>query len=315
MFQAIGEYNRDSDDIGHSPRRGDGMLKMILKGEQSHILTLDHRAKGCSAALQPAPQGKLALLDKNRRFYFDENGLFPVEEENVAAAAILEDGRFKARGERDGAFRWDGLEAELRMKQSPGQQRAKQTAPREEPKTPKVEEPEKAEPEQSVADSEPEPAPLPEMTWQPQQEPQTQETEQQECQGQEEDAPIEENTAPVAEEPPPVESPWIEDSPSEQEEPQSYTPLMRECPMTPIVTNVSPFPDEFPESQWRKIEYKGMNSHYLLGDIFSKGTLVATAFAVPAAYSPVMPPWVDKRSRYYMARNGAGGYWVLLTAR
>jgi hypothetical protein len=75
----------------------------------------------------------------------------------------------------------------------------------------------------------------------------------------------------------------------------------------------NPFPDAFPTSRWKKVNYPGTSRFYLEGEMEKNGTKL-TLHALPGEYSPVAPMRRRGFTHFYRASDGSG-YWVRVRKR
>jgi hypothetical protein len=75
----------------------------------------------------------------------------------------------------------------------------------------------------------------------------------------------------------------------------------------------NPFPDAFPASHWKKVNYPGTSRFYLEGEMEKNGMKFAL-HALPGEYSPVAPMRRRGFTHFYRATDGSG-YWVRVQKR
>ncbi|HWS30448.1 MAG TPA: hypothetical protein VN512_10120 [Clostridia bacterium] len=75
----------------------------------------------------------------------------------------------------------------------------------------------------------------------------------------------------------------------------------------------NPFPDAFPASHWKKVNYPGTSRFYLEGEMEKNG-MKFTLHALPGEYSPVAPMRRRGFTHFYRAADGSG-YWVRVQKR
>lgn len=75
----------------------------------------------------------------------------------------------------------------------------------------------------------------------------------------------------------------------------------------------NPFPDAFPTSSWKKVNYPGTSRFYLEGEMEKNGAKL-TLHALPGEYSPVAPMRRRGFTHFYRATDGSG-YWVRVRKR
>jgi len=75
----------------------------------------------------------------------------------------------------------------------------------------------------------------------------------------------------------------------------------------------NPFPDAFPASHWKKVNYPGTSRFYLEGEMEKNG-MKFTLHALPGEYSPVAPMRRRGFTHFYRATDGSG-YWVRVQKR
>lgn len=82
------------------------------------------------------------------------------------------------------------------------------------------------------------------------------------------------------------------------------------CKLNREVYETSIFENIFPNAKWYKIEYKGVNWHYLTGEIYENGKLKATAVCVPGIYNRYPPKWLDGFTIFVPSGLNNSGYWI-----
>lgn len=75
----------------------------------------------------------------------------------------------------------------------------------------------------------------------------------------------------------------------------------------------NPFPDAFPTSRWKKVNYPGTNRFYLEGEMEQNGIRMVL-HALPGEYAPVPPMRRRGFTRFFRAMDG-NGYWVRVQKR
>ncbi len=85
------------------------------------------------------------------------------------------------------------------------------------------------------------------------------------------------------------------------------------CPIGGEVERCNPFYGMWPEAIWHCVEYStGEGWHYIKGDIYENGKLLARAIGVPGNPAPRPPSWLEGFSSYYRSSDGkAKGYWMM----
>ena len=78
-------------------------------------------------------------------------------------------------------------------------------------------------------------------------------------------------------------------------------------------TVYNPFPDAFPASRWKKVNYPGTNRFYLEGEMEQNGIRMVL-HALPGEYAPVPPMRRRGFTRFFRAMHG-NGYWVRVQKR
>ena len=78
-------------------------------------------------------------------------------------------------------------------------------------------------------------------------------------------------------------------------------------------TVYNPFPDAFPASRWKKVNYPGTNRFYLEGEMEQNGIRMVL-HALPGEYAPVPPMRRRGFTRFFRAMDG-NGYWVRVQKR
>ena len=78
------------------------------------------------------------------------------------------------------------------------------------------------------------------------------------------------------------------------------------------VYSYNPFSYYIKNAVWKRIEYPyfANGSHYLVGEIFDHGVLIATALAVPGEYAITPPPWLKGCNCFLNSLQDAQGYWL-----
>ncbi|MBQ9832104.1 MAG: hypothetical protein IJO48_00035 [Clostridia bacterium] len=71
----------------------------------------------------------------------------------------------------------------------------------------------------------------------------------------------------------------------------------------------NPFPDAFPRSVWKRIEYPGTKRHYLEGQAVKDGMRLII-YALPGEYSPVNPMMTRNGFKKFMRASDGSGYWL-----
>ncbi len=75
----------------------------------------------------------------------------------------------------------------------------------------------------------------------------------------------------------------------------------------------NPFPDAFPASRWKKVNYPGTSRFYLEGEMEQNGIRMVL-HALPGEYAPVPPMRRRGFTRFFRAMDG-NGYWVRVQRR